>query len=57
MTPGPGNNRSVDGAIEPIRLGLMGEQDAEHGYEDRAASQQHAGPSTDRASQHGPAEP
>jgi hypothetical protein len=28
----PGNDRGVDGAVDPIRAGLMGDQYAEHHY-------------------------
>jgi hypothetical protein len=35
----PGNDRGVDGMIEPVRFGLVSEQHAEHGHEDRAAGQ------------------
>jgi hypothetical protein len=42
----PGNDRSIDGVIEPVRIRLMREEHAEDGDEDRAAGQQPASPGT-----------
>lgn len=39
MAADPADDRRVDGTIEPVRRGLVCEQHAEYGYEDRATSQ------------------
>lgn len=40
----PGDDRDVDGVVEPVRRVLAGEHGAEHGDEDRAACQQDTSP-------------
>ena len=39
MAGEPGDDRGVDGMVEPVRRVLAGEHGAEHGDEDRAAGQ------------------
>jgi hypothetical protein len=46
MAGEPGDDRGVDGVVEPVRRVLAGEHEAEHGDEDRAASQQDTRPRT-----------
>src|ERR1700678_2313242 len=57
MTGEPGDDRRVDGPIEPVRLGLAGDQHAEDGYQDGAAGGKRTGPRTGGRSQQGPAGP
>ncbi len=57
MAAEPGNDRGVDGLIEPVRPGLVREEYAEQGNEDRAAGQQCASPGTGGGSQQGPTGP
>ena len=51
MVAEPANDRRVNGVVELVRRGLMRKKYAEHGDENRAASQQRAGPGTDGGSQ------
>jgi hypothetical protein len=46
MTGEPGDDRGVDGVVEPVRRVLAGEHEAEDGDEDRAADQQDTRPGT-----------
>ena len=57
MAAQPGNDPRVDCVVEPVRAGLMREQHAEHGDQDRAAGQQRAGPRAGAGGQQGPPGP
>jgi hypothetical protein len=57
MATQPGDELRVDAVIEPVRRGLVREQHAEHGDEDRAEGQQRASPGTGASGQQGPAGP
>ena len=57
MAGEPGDDRGVDGPVEPVRRALPGEQDTEHGDEDRAAGQQDTRPGAGGGGQQGPAGP
>ena len=46
MAGEPGDDRGVDGVVEPVRRVLAGEHEAEYGDEDRAAGQQDTRPRT-----------
>jgi hypothetical protein len=52
-----GDDRGIDGVVEGVRRAPVGEQDAEHGDEDRAASQQDTRTGTGGGGQQGPAGP
>jgi hypothetical protein len=57
MAREPGNDRSVDGAIQPVGRGLVREDRAEHRDEDRAGGQQRADPQPSGGGQQGSAIP